>query len=253
MLRRHPTSAACRGTVQRSTRARCRVAYKPYTCKSLQQMQTHLSRLDTWLLLLAEEGQEEDCAWSEQQMQAHLAEQTAQLQDRQRSSLAAHPLSDWGSDFGSMTFSRTSSLDSSEGSDGAGSPGNAEAASSSGHSRVFAVDGAGSRGDAEAVRSGWHSHRRGGNRAPSDGASQTATADSDGLSASSSSPGAGLGTSDGDSWSPASPPARAWGAMQVCRRQPTSMGAAAQVWRQGCGGCMVVAACTAASSCCKGV
>ena len=204
-------------------------------------MQTQLSRLDTWLyleqaadsdpkhrdiwrLVPAEEGQGEDSAWSEQQMQAHMAEQTALMQGRQHSSLAAHPLSDWGSDFGSMTFSRTSSLDSSEGSDGAGSPGDAEAAGSSGHSGVFAADGAGSPGDAEAARSSWHSHRGAGNGAPSDSASQTATADSGGLSASTSSPGAGLVTSDADSWSPAGPPTRAWGAMQVCRLTASKYG-----------------------------
>ena len=183
-----------------------------------------MSGPDAWLLLPAEEGQEEDCAWSEQQMQAHMAEQTAQMQEQQRSSLAAHPLADWGSDFGSMTFSRTSSPDSSEGSDGAGSPGDAEAASSSGHSRVFAAYGAGSPGDAEAVSSSWRSHRGAGHGTLSDTASQTATADSGGLSASTSSPGAGLGTSDADSWSPPSPPARAWGAMQVGRPAASKYG-----------------------------
>ena len=200
----------------------------------------------TWLLLPAEEGQG-DCAWSKQQMQAHMAEQTAQLQGRQRPSLAAHPLSDWGSDFGSMTFSRTSSLDSSKGSVGAGSPSNAEAASSSRHSHVSAGDGAGSPSNAEAVSSGWHSHRGAGNGVPSDGASQTATADSGGLSASTSSPGAGLGTSDADSSSPASPPARAWRAMQVGRvtackyeRCPCGSGLAmgSRQWRLHGGGCM---------------
>ena len=103
-------------------------------------------------------------------MQAHTMEQTAQLQDRLHSSLAAHALSDWGSDFGSMIFSRTISLDSSEGGVGAGTLSNAEAVGSRSHRRVFAADGAGSPGHAEAICSSCHSH-------VGAGASQTATAD----------------------------------------------------------------------------